>query len=199
MQIIFWLMFFVVVSATAREKYLLSCSEQMLEESRRVLFEELGTREATNRNDGEKINGYLSSVGLTSGSSYCVAGQYYCFELARKRLGLPSRCNPLPRTGLSFELFRFAKRFGKKIVLDFNRDDLVVWIKNKSIHGHTERIVRVRRKGWVETVGFNTRRYDQQKKKWVEGVFLWRRNLLHPFGRMNLLGVVGFIAKNNGC
>lgn len=192
-------LFVLQMNLFAQTKYLLVCNSDLLVESRKILLRQVGTLEKSNRNDGSQVENYLKSVGLPLGSPYCVAGQYYCFLVAAKRLSIPTTCIPLPKTGLSLEWFRFAKRNGARVPCQFSEDDLVVWMKTKSINGHTERIVSVGRKGWVETIGFNTRRYDASQHKWVEGVFRWQRNLFHPLGRMNLLGLVGFSRKNNGC
>lgn len=191
--------FLLQINLFAQEKFVLDCKGELLDESRAILMRQIGTLEKSNRNDGPAIEKYLAAVGLNKGSAYCVAGQYYCFRQAAKNLGLSPGCIPLPKTGLSLELFRYAKRNGASVPCLFSQDDLVVWIKSKSIHGHTERIVSVRRKGWVETIGFNTRRYDASKRRWIEGVFRWKRNLLHPLGRFYLLGIVGFSRSGNGC
>ncbi|ROL58618.1 hypothetical protein D9V84_02525 [Bacteroidetes/Chlorobi group bacterium Naka2016] len=183
----------------SQEKFLLQCNERILLESRKMVLQQVGTLEATNRNDGTKIRLYQKAVGLSVGSPYCVAGQYFCFLRAVEVLGFSLKCVPLPKTGLSLEVFRFARLNGEKVPTKYEQDDIVIWIKGNTIHGHTERIVEVGRKGWVETVGFNTRRYDTKKGKWVEGVFRWKRNLLHPLGRMYLIGIVGFKRKSDGC
>lgn len=181
----------------AQQKYILPCKSNLVSVSREILHKQVGICERTNRNDGKIIEKYLASVGLSKGNPYCVAGQYYCFFEAANRLNLSQSEIPLPKTGHSLTLFNFARKNGQRTKLKFSTDDLVVWIKAKSIHGHTERIVEVGRKGWVETIGFNTRRYDKTSGRWVEGVFRWKRNLMHPLGRMYLLGVVGFKAKED--
>jgi len=177
--------------ALCQNRYVLPCSKALVVESRKVVWMQLGVTEATNRNDGKDIEKYLKVLGLPTGSPYCLAGQYYCFFEATKILGLPQSAIPLPSTGLSTGLFRFAKQKGKR-QSKISIDDLIVWQRGRSIFGHTERIVKLGRKGWVETIGFNTRKFSKQENRWVEGVFLWKRNLIHPLGQLNLLGFVGF-------
>ncbi len=179
------------------QKYELPCDAHLLETSRSVLIGEIGTREQNNRNDGREIEKYLEPLSLPKGSAYCVAGQYYCFYKAVKLLGYPFVANPLPRTGSSIKLFLYAKHYGAKRNFQTSIDDLVIWQRGKTIFGHTERIIEVLRKGWIKTIGFNTRKYDSGEKRWVEGVFIWNRNLLHPLGRLHLIGVVGFRKVKN--
>lgn len=198
-RVIFLLAFVLLLfqKIYTQPKYLLPCKRNLILLSREILQKQVGVCERTNRNDGDKIKKYLESVGLAEGNPYCVAGQYYCFAEAASLLNLSRNEIPLPRTGLSSTLFNYAKRKGQKTKPEFSTDDLVVWIRPRTIHGHTERIVLVGRKGWVETIGFNTRRYDRRSGKWLEGVFRWKRNLIAPFGKMYLLGIVGFRAKEN--
>lgn len=181
----------------AWQKYVLPCNAHLLEVSRKVLIGEIGTKEISNKNDGSEIEKYLKPLNLPKGSPYCLAGQYFCFYSAAKILNLPFNNIPLPKTGHSIFAFRFAKRFGVKVEFKAYLDDLVVWQKGKSIFGHTERIIAVFRKGWVKTVGFNTKTFDTREKRWVEGVFIWHRNLLHPIGNLHLLGLVGFQKVKN--
>ncbi len=190
----FLIFLFPFSNSVSQSRYILPCPKALLVTSREVLWKQVGIQEKTNRNDGKEVEEYLKALNLPKGSPYCFAGQYYCFYEATRILKLLPTLNPLPRTGLSMGLWSFAKRKGMKQNGIF-LDDLVVWRKSKTIFGHTERIVLLGKKGWVETIGFNTRRYLKIEKRWVEGVFLWKRNLLHPFGRMNLIGFVGFYQR----
>jgi hypothetical protein len=55
----------------------------------------------------EKIKKYTDAVGLGQGADYCVAFVYWCYEQAASTLGVSY--NPMPKTGSSGELYRFAK------------------------------------------------------------------------------------------
>jgi hypothetical protein len=189
--LLFWIMALVQIGSGS-ERYVLPCRRDLLDASRKVLLEQVGTLEQSNRNDGRKVEEYQQATNLPKGSPYCAAGQYYCFLIAAKKLELNERHIPIPKTGLAYAIYQYAKRLGRKTRIVFNTDDLVVWLRGKSIMGHTERIIKVGRKGWVETVGFNTRRYDRKQNRWVEGVFRWKRNLMQPLERMKLIGIVGF-------
>ncbi len=173
-------------------RYEVDCDPKVLHFSRKILFEQVGVRERTNRNDGVQIEKYLAELNLPKGSPYCVAGQYYCFAESVRRLSSRTERNPLPKTGLSTKMFKELAKKGKRSGFLPRCDDLIFWQRGTSRFGHCERIIRVGAKGWVTTVGFNTKRYDPISKKFVEGVFVQRRNLLAPFGHLNLLGLVGF-------
>ncbi|MCX7880787.1 MAG: hypothetical protein N2517_09015 [Ignavibacteria bacterium] len=189
------LLFISLTTLESRQKYVLPCRKDLLVVSRQVLLEQVGTIESSNRNDGDKIEEYLSSVGLSRGYPYCVAGQFFCFAKAVEILGYERNEIPIPSTGLSVKLFSFARMNGKIKKFSPSMDALVVWQKKKTPFGHTERIVAVGSKFWVETVGFNTKKYDRGRKRFVEGVFRWKRNLLHPLGKLYLLGLIEFEEK----
>lgn len=59
-----------------------------------VAESQVGTTEATGRNDGEVVK-YLRSVGLAKGDPYCAAFVYWC---GREALG---KSNPYPQSGWS--------------------------------------------------------------------------------------------------
>lgn len=185
-------LFLTMLPSRALMKYLLPCSSILLRESRNVLFEQIGILERTNRNDGERVELYLKTIGLKKGNPYCLAGQYYCFWESARRLQLTLDSIPLPKTGLATRLFYYSKKFGKKSRVVANIDDIIIWRKGRTPFGHVERIVRVGSKGWLETIGFNTRRYDRTRRQYIEGVFRWRRNLFAPLGNLYVLGFVGF-------
>jgi len=60
----------------------------------RVAVSQIGTQEATGRNDGEVVK-YLKSVGLNKGDPYCAAFVYW---VGREALG---KQNPYPQSGWS--------------------------------------------------------------------------------------------------
>lgn len=193
MKAVIWVAIFVLnLNAKGLQKYVLPCNSDLLLFSRKILFEQVGTLEERNLNDGKEIEKYLKTLGLPKGSPYCVAGQYYCFFEAARRLSFDPKMNPMPRTGLSIKLYYYARKLGMRKKFEAELDDLIIWHRSRALSGHTERVVKVQRKGWVETIGFNTKRYESESGIWCEGVFRWRRNLFHPLGNMNLLGIVGF-------
>lgn len=186
--------FFLVGVALPFEKYVLTCRKELIIESRILLFNEIGIRELSNRNDGKEIEKYQKEVGLPKGSPYCVAGQYYCFAEASRKLGMKTESVPLCRTGLSGRLYNCAKSKGRAVFFRPALDDIIVWARNYPF-GHVERIVAVFRRGWVETVGFNTKRYNPASKKFEEGVFRWRRNFYNRISNLRILGFIGFRAS----
>lgn len=178
---IFLLIFY---TTNAFVKYQLYCDDELKIESRKVLFEQVGTLE-TGQNKGE-VEKYLSAVGLKSGNPYCAAGQYYCFKEANKNL---NKIIPIPKTGLSANLQYHAIKYGKKEKCVPGIDDIIIWRYRKGIHGHTERIIKVGKAGWVETIAFNTKKGNQ------EGVFKKKRNLYHVLNRMKVVCLIGFNEK----
>lgn len=66
------------------------------ERLRSVYLSEVGVREATNRNDGTKVEEYLRYTGLKRGNPWCCAFVCYCLGKA----GIPN-----PRTGYCPNLF----------------------------------------------------------------------------------------------
>ncbi|TKC07700.1 peptidoglycan-binding protein [Pedobacter frigoris] len=47
-----------------------------------IARKEIGVREATNRNDGQRVEGYLGYVGFKKGAPYCAAFLSWCFGQA---------------------------------------------------------------------------------------------------------------------
>ncbi|MFA6571083.1 MAG: hypothetical protein WCT77_07585 [Bacteroidota bacterium] len=174
----------------AYEKYLLKCNSKLLTESKRIAIAQVGTFEKTNRNDGD-VEKYLNAVGLKRGSAYCAAGQYYCFFKASQNLKLITSSIPLKRTGLANAMFADAKIRGKKAYFRPTINDLIIWRHSNTIYGHTERILEVKKAGWVLTVAFNVKNHNG-----TEGVFFKKRNVCHPLGRMAIRGLIGFAINN---
>ena len=171
------------------QKYEVYCRQDILEYSRTVMLKQVGVLE-NGQNRGKKIEEYLKSVGLNPGNSYCAAGQYYCFAEACRRLGLSPAFIPIPRTGLANAIYNYFQARGVKAVYKPNTDDLIVWIKSNKVNGHIERIIESGKAGWVKTVGFNSSGIVNGRN--VEGVFIKKRNIFHPVGRMNIRGLCGF-------
>ncbi len=169
---------------SANEKYLLNCCGCILDSSRAVMMRQAGTLETTNRNDGDVVK-YLHTVGLGEGNPYCAAGQYYCFAEA----ALLCSCGiPVKRTGSANEMFNDARERGKAAKYKAEIDGLLVWRKPRSWAGHIERIFATGKAGWVRTIGFNT--MDLRTGK--QGVFMKRRNIYHPLGRLQIRGIIAF-------
>lgn len=174
----------IVYTSNSFVKYQLYCDDELIIESRKVLFDQVGTLE-TGQNKGE-VEKYLSAVGLKPGNPYCAAGQYYCFLEANKIL---NKTIPIPRTGLSANIQHHAVMYGVKVKSVPGIDDIIIWRYRKGIHGHTERIIKVGKAGWVETIAFNTKKGNQ------EGVFKKKRNLYHVLHRMKVVCLIGFNEK----
>lgn len=169
-------------------KYELHAQEKMITESEAVAISQIGIVEKTGRNDGEEIEKYLTLFSFPEGTPYCAAGVYWCYyEVFRKWNYLEI---PVPKTAVASEMYYYAKRKGTKTGYNAKRNDLIVWKMKNSYKGHIERIVEIQNAGWIKTIGFNTSKIIEGKRK--EGVFIKRRNIFHPIMRMKVLGIIGF-------
>ncbi len=179
------------LNAYSQTKYILPCGADLLEASLDSAMAQVGTVEKTGRNDGP-VEKYLSAVGLSKGAPYCAAGQYWCFFVGAKALALSLSEIPILRTGVANAIFNDAARKGSKVGYSAEKHDLIVWRRRGSYKGHVERILETGRAGWVKTVGFNTRSGNNAIRRKREGVFIRRRNIYHPIGRLSIRGLVGF-------
>ena len=182
---------FLPIVLHSQIKYELPANSQLLAISMQIALAQVGTVENSNHNDGA-VEKYWRSVGLTSPSSYCAAGVYYCFAEGCNQLNLPFSYIPIPRTGLAQVIYNYAKRNGTKQIYKANIHNLIVWRKGQSIYGHIERIISVQDAGWVQTVAFNVKDGNNGK----DGVFIKKRNIYHPISRLKVRGLVGFKATD---
>lgn len=169
-------------------RYTLVCRQDLLIASRSVLHSQVGVLE-TSPNRGSQISLYQQAVGIPAGSSYCYAGQFYCFSKAAANLHLDLSFVPIPRSGLANSALNLAVKLGYRTSYIPHIDDLITWKFSDSPFGHVERIVAVHSAGWVSVIGFNTGSKNQSDG---EGVFFKKRNIFHALGRMRIRGLVGF-------
>lgn len=184
---IFWAL--ILSTAFSAEKYVVNCRGDLLDKSREVMLRQAGTLEK-GKNRGKEIDIYCKSVGLPLGSSYCAAGQYYCFYTACAELGISTANIPFKPVGLANSIYDYFKKYGSPDKYTATMDDFLVWRHPSSSFGHIERIVSTGKAGWVTTIGFNSTRYIDGIR--TEGVFYQKRNILHPLNRMKIRGLAGF-------
>ena len=178
----------------AQTRYELGADAHLLDISRNIMFENVGTKELTGNNDGEKISLILASVGIYRPAPYCQAYVYFCFSEARYIIG---KCGvlveiPIPKNAVAQSSFNYAKSNGIKTLYTPKIDDLIVWKFSNSWSGHTERIYKVLDKGNVLTVGANTSNGLSGSQREGNGIYKRKRNVKHPIGRMKIRGLVGF-------
>jgi hypothetical protein len=171
------------------EKYVLYCDSRLLELSEQIAYKQVGVTELTNKNDGPEVEKYLKSVGLGKGFPYCKAGQYYCYAEANKEIKTKI---PFPKSALANKVFDVAKTKNEKTNYQPERHDFIVWRTPKKSTGHIERIVEVKSGGWVKTIAFNTTSGNFGNQRDGGGVYIRKRNILHPLGQMKIRGLVGF-------
>ncbi len=174
---------------SAQTKYCLPCREDILRASLDSAVSQVGTVEKTNRNDGD-VEKYLSIFNLNKGNPYCAAGQYWCFFTACIDLKLSTKEIPIVKSALANTIYQKAKTRGRKIKYRAELNDLIVWRIPKNKHGHIERIYKKLSRIWVLTIAFNVK-----SKSGREGVFIKKRNILSPLGRLRIRGLIGFIKK----
>lgn len=147
---------------------------------------EIGVRERTGNNDGERVAMYLASVGLVQGNPYCYAGQYWSFTQVTTK---PS----IKRTGLVRAFWNEAKKIGRSVPYHIEIGDFLCWGYLTSTSGHVERVSKIGRGGWVTTIAFNVSVPGLKGKSIRDGggVAKKYRNVRHPLGRMVMMGAVG--------
>lgn len=173
----------------AQSKYCLECSEDLLKVSLDSAISQIGIIEKTNKNDGD-VEKYLSIFNLRKGNPYCAAGQYWCFYSACKDLKFSMEKIPIVKSALANNIFNMAKIQGLKTKYKVEKNDLIVWKIPISRHGHIERVYKIISKTWVQTIAFNVK-----SKIGKEGVFIKKRNIFSPLGRLRIRGLIGFIKK----
>jgi hypothetical protein len=183
-----FLLFAGALTAYAQSRYVLYCDSNLKDVSLQLAEKEVGTLE-TGTNGGA-VTKYLKILGLNAGNPYCAAGQYWCFWMATKELKFSEKAIPIKKTALAQAIFNDARSRGRKAAYIPQVSDLIVWRRGRTSFGHIERIRRVLDKGNVETIAFNSSSVISGKKR--EGVFIKKRNVRHPLGRLFVKGLVGF-------
>lgn len=164
----------------SKERFVILNDTCYLNKVVRFAHTQVGIKE-TGKNRGKAIDLYNKSVGNPLGSPYCAAGLYYCFY------AVDSTKNKLKRTGLANGQFNHYK--AKRFKSDYSPKvgDLLVWIKGKTIYGHIEIITKIRKNGWVETIGFNTGINARDG----DGVAKKLRHIRNPLQTMVIRGICG--------
>lgn len=186
-----FLLYISISESNAQVRYDLYCNNRLLKKSEQIMLTQVGIIEKTNRNDGE-VEKYLHCIGSKRGQPYCAAGQYWCFAQAAKELNLSKEKIPIPATGLVYNIYKFAQKYGRRKKYVPEKHCLIIWQYPNKRRGHIERIIKVENGGWVETVGFNTSADKQSSQRDGQGVFKKRRNIFHPLQRMEIKCLLGF-------
>jgi|GEM_PF-431307 len=172
----------------AKSRYKLECSPILAEKSLELMASQVGVIEATGKNDGLLVEEYQDSTGLNKGDAWCAALVYWSFSI------YTSICNPNPldKSGLAIRPFQKARRLGKKTHYSVQKGDLIIWQVKNSWQGHVGRVWEVGKAGWITTIEGNTNNGKRGSEREGNGVFMRKRNYIHPLGRMGILGLVGF-------
>lgn len=176
-------------------KFKVEIRKDLLDTSLSIAKAQIGVREATGHNDGQKVEQYLSSIGLSKGNPYCMAGQYWSFKEACEILKLDSIEIPIIKSGLAVKVFKTAIKGRESVDWIPEINDLLFWVKPNGVNGHVERIIEVIDSIRVYTVAFNTSNGKAGNQREGDGVFQRKRNIAVKLGDMNVLGLLGFVLK----
>jgi len=188
------LLLFLSPEIKSQTRHLLPSTKQLLDLSRSILMDQVGIVEKTNNNDGE-VEKYWRLMGFKTPQPYCAAGQYWCFYEACRVNSIPFSSISLRKTALAYGQFSHAKTNGVKVPFVPEVDDLLYWRHNTKVTGHVERIIAIRRAGWVRTVGMNTASGNGGDQRDGGGVYIRNRNVRSPLGRMAVIGTIGWSVK----
>lgn len=184
----------VPTSSNSFKRYEVYCSSRLWWASLDSSKAQIGVKEIGGNNRGKKIHEYQKSVGLRQGDPYCYAGQYWSFFVARRS----GEFIPLARTGLASGAFNYCKKNRvpeKEMVYIGNKPhvgDLVFWKYSNSVFGHNERVIEIKKAGWIVTSAFNVLAPNAKGSEREGGVVAKKnRNYAYPLGRMGLLGFIG--------
>lgn len=171
-------------------KYELNCSYELLYKKEQISKGFMGLREKTGNNDGYWIDRFNASVGNPKKASYCNAGQYFCWDSAKRVLKFMYQI-PVPRSGLANSTFNYAAKKGKKVVVTPKKYDYIIWRMPNKINGHIETIDSVISRVKVRTKAYNTS-FGSGTVQNGNGCGYKIRYLFHPMGLLQFRGLVGF-------
>ena len=194
-SVILLLLLILMGEAESQTKYQLKADNELLHQSKHIMLDYVGTKEATGNNDGDTIAIILKSVGIYSQAPYCQAFVYFCFDEAKKRiLRICGRKVdiPIPMSAVSQSSFNYAKGKGERVKYEAYENDLIVWKHSHNWTGHIERVIKNIGNGTVLTVGANTSNGLSGSQREGNGIFIRKRNIKHILGRLKVRGIVGF-------
>lgn len=167
----------------ALPRFTVPCSHELAKNSLAYAQTQERVQEATGNNDGPEVEAYLRSVGLSKGNPWCAAFVVASLDAVRNTEALP-----IARTGLANGIFADAARRGMPSQ-GYALGDLIIWKHAHSTAGHIGRIVQMRTNGFVSSLEGNTSSGTGDPRE-GNGVYVRRRNLRLPLGRMALRGAV---------
>lgn len=185
------MLFAIATSAIASpQRVVFKTSPELINKSKSLLFGDLGKTEK-GQNRGEHIKKYANAVygKPIEGFPYCYAFQYWAVDSASKALKM---VNPLPRTGHCNTAFNECLKDGTIVAFSLKNDDIIIFRAGNG-SGHACRINRIlnARDMVVETIEGNTSSNSAGSQRDGGGIYIKKRYLRHPLGRMNFRGVIG--------
>lgn len=182
---------FVTQNSMATTRYEIDFNSELVACSRHIALQQIGVKEIR-KNRSIEIDKYNRSIPVALGSPYCASGQYYCYDLASYYLQVTNR---MPRTAVANNFFKHFQKYGKRTQYIPQVDDFIVWNYPNSWKGHIERIIEVKKGGFVKTIAFNVSAGNENSNDGKDGVMYKVRNIKHPLFRMRVRGICG-VNKN---
>lgn len=191
--IIFIMFLTLSTNSLSRKRYILNIDSTLLVRSYSLALTQVGVTEKTGKNDGPQVESYLKVVGLPKGYPYCAAGISWSFWCTAIDLKQNRKFIPFPLTASSQIVYDYSRKNGKEAIDQKSaKYDFFVWRKKDSYGGHIAWIDSVQQKGWVRTLEFNTSAGNAGSQRDGGGVYMKRRNIIHPLGAMAIRGFIGF-------
>ncbi len=175
----------LTVNLHSQTRHIVRIEQELIFKSLELAKSQVGVKEVGN-NGGKQVTEYLQSVGLRAGNPWCMSFQYWCFYKTAK-------VNPIPRSGHCVTVFNGLRKksIETKPATTIQVGDLLFWA-NVQNFGHVARIIEVGAGGWVYTIEGNTSSGVKGSQDDGDGVYIRKRNYLHPLGNKRFLGLVGF-------
>lgn len=176
------LWFLVSLSALSQTSYVLPATQEALDKSREVLYNSVGIKEYGGNNRGKEVDEMNALFGLR-GAAWCQVLQYYCFWVTGEPV-------PIKKTAGSVDCFNDARQRGRKVDYRAEIDAIIIWRTVNSWPGHTGRLIKIGKNGWVHTIEGNTGSGINQRDG--DGCYVRKRHLTNPIGRLRVLGTIIF-------
>jgi len=171
----------ITLQIQAQTSYELPATQSALDKSRAVLYSTVGIKERGGNNRGKDVEAIQKPLNVV-GKAWCQALQYYCFYVTGEPI-------PILKTAGSQACFNDAKKRGKALPYQAKVDALLIYRTVNSWTGHSTRIIKVGKMGWVVTIEGNTSSGNQRDG---DGVYIRQRHIYNPIGRLRILGTIVF-------
>lgn len=162
------------------KQYEIKADSNIIKYSLEKACSEYGTIEQTNKNDGEKVEEYLKSVGLNKGCSWCAAFVYWCFKEVCSYYQDP----PIKKSGHCLTIWNDIQERGTRKIVNPKPNNIIIWSRGGN-NGHIGRILEVKNNILITIEG-------NVEKDGKQGVWIKERNWKGFMSRFYVKGFVSF-------